>query len=113
MTEDLAERTADGWPTRAAVNEVWRAVITGEWSRELAHDWTVPWVEGPAGHWPPCDQVIEGALQSLHGLDLTAAPTAPNLIYHGGPRPYVLSAGEVRRRFGQWQQRCRQHHEPA
>jgi hypothetical protein len=94
---------------RAAVEAAWREVIAGERTRESVHDWSVPWVEGDAAHNRPKDLMVGSGLQYLHGLDMTARPETPNLISHGGPGNYVLSADEVAARLGHWLGTCREY----
>ena len=96
----------DGWPLRAAVEAAWREVIAGGRTRESVHDWSVPWVEGDAAHGRPEDLMVGSGLQYLHGLDMTAKPETPNLIGHGGPGGYVLSADEVAARLEHWLGMC-------
>ena len=99
----------DGWPLRAAVEAAWREVIAGERTRESVHDWAAPWVEGKVPVGPPRDLLAGSGLQYLHGLDMTSMPETPNLISHGGPGGYVLSADEVAARLEYWLGQCREY----
>lgn len=106
---DSVSTSPDGWPTRAAVVEAWQAVIVGTRRRDDAHEWAARWIEGIAGDTPPADPLIESGLQYLHGLDMTIDPTAPSVVFHGGPRPYLLADEEVQARLTHWQQTCRDY----
>ena len=99
----------DGWPTRPTVERVWRAVAAGAKSREDAHDWTVPWVEGEAGHERPGDLMVETGLQHVHGLDMAYCPETPHLIHHGPPGIYVRTLEVVRVDLESWLDACREH----
>ena len=105
----MVDLDADGWPTRASIESVWRSVIAGIRTRESAHDWSVPWVEGDRGAGPPADVLAGTGLQYLHGLDMTANPEAPHFISHGGNGSYVLSEVEVAARLDHWLHVCSQY----
>ncbi|WP_326836024.1 hypothetical protein VSH64_14065 [Amycolatopsis rhabdoformis] len=96
----------DGWPLRSAVESTWRQVIARERTRESAHTWAAPWVEGSAGVNPPTDTMIATGLGYLHGLTMKAAPDSPHLISHFGRDAYLLSAAEVTARFDHWLALC-------
>ncbi|MFE3759551.1 hypothetical protein ACFXO9_35060 [Nocardia tengchongensis] len=96
------------WPKRSEVESVWRRMLVGDLTREAAHDWAKPWVEG-ADVGTPTDAMASLGLDYLHGLDMTASLASPNLIYHGGAEPYVLSELEVAARLDYWLVRCREY----
>ncbi|WP_295699423.1 hypothetical protein [Lapillicoccus sp.] len=90
---------ADGWPDRSEVKSAWREVIAGARSRESAHDWAVPWVEGHLAHGPASDLMVSDGLLYLHGLDL--------LTRDGdGLRRYMFEDLEVVARYEDWLARC-------
>src|SRR5262245_39319539 len=90
---------ANGWPDRSEVDQAWREVIAGARSRESAHEWAVPWVEGDLAHGRPPDLMVSNGLLYLHGLDL--------LIRAGdGLRQYTFDDSEVVGRYQAWLTRC-------
>ncbi|WP_040778651.1 hypothetical protein [Nocardia pneumoniae] len=97
-------------PRRSEIEEVWLQVIAGGMTREVAHDWVVPWVENDDPDWVrPDDVMVEAGLLYLHGLDMTRDSDAPNLISHSGPGLYVLSEAEVAARLDHWLGKCREY----
>lgn len=70
-------------PGRAEVAAWWRALVAGEVSREGAHAWAAPWVEGDGGPADFADPLVVTALQYLHGFDLRRDPGRPGELWHG------------------------------
>ncbi|MFE6857635.1 hypothetical protein [Nocardia sp. NPDC057668] len=99
-----------GFPDRSAIEEMWRQVVLGAVSREIAHDWVAPWIEDddPQRFWP-ADEMVEAGLMYLHGLDMTQDTDRSNVIGHGGPGLYVLSESEVAERLSHWLEMCREY----
>lgn len=96
--------TEDTPPTRAEVERRWRALIAGETSREDTHRWVKPWVEE---RWAELEPLVENALQSLHGFDMTCDPQNRNLVRHGGRdegRPYYHSDRHIEVELDRWLQ---------
>lgn len=98
-----------GWPSRSDVETAWRAVASGQRSREDVHDWSVPWIEGDRDHATLPDPLVLTGLTYLHGLDMTVVPERPGALTHGGPGPYLLSDGEVADTLAQWLRRCHEY----
>ncbi|HEY8722085.1 hypothetical protein [Pengzhenrongella sp.] len=105
-----------GWPSRSAVEAVWRAVANGEQTREDAHVWTLPWVEpwvvdGPARDTGPSEALVESGLQHIHGLSMAYNPETPHLIHDGPPGIYVRTLDMVRADLEKWIDDCRRYDE--
>lgn len=88
---------------RSEVELVWRALMSGEVTREQVHEWVRDWEEGPSRVEDP---MAGFALPYLHGFDLTRRSGG---IDHGPPGEYVKSEGQIARDFAYWQDQCRQH----
>jgi hypothetical protein len=77
-------------------------------TREQAHDWTVPWVEGE-GSPHPADRMVEGVLQSLHGVTMAYDSAAPCQVHHGPPGTYVKSMGDIQADHQRWEEDCAEY----
>jgi hypothetical protein len=87
------------------VERVWAAVADGALAREIAHDWTVPWVEGNAE--PSTDAMINRAMAWLHGFDMAVSdPARPSATHHGPPGTYYRSLDEIRSLLDVWLAEC-------
>jgi hypothetical protein len=85
---------------------MWRDLIAGIVTREEVHSWAAPWVEERWDELPP---LVEGAMQTLHGFDITYDVDRPNLMGHGpgGPGdPYYHADAHIREQFALWQADC-------
>ena len=94
--------TQDTPPTRTEVERRWRALIAGTTTREEIHAWAKPWVEE---NWAGLEPMVEGALQTLHGFDMTHPSENRNLLRHGGRvegRPYYHSDRHVEQELDRW-----------
>ncbi|MFF1649899.1 hypothetical protein [Streptomyces sp. NPDC058240] len=92
-------------PSREEVSARWKALISGDLSREAAHAWASPWVEGPSD--PDCpDPLVLTALQYLHGFDLSVDPQHPGLMRHGQGIAWYRSIKEFSDEFSRWQANC-------
>ena len=92
--------------SRAEVESWWRAVISGEVSREGAHAWAVPIIEDA---WIHHEAMVMHGAEALHGLDLTRDPEGnPGALEHGAApgRVYIRSDAEVVECFESWQADC-------
>lgn len=91
-------------PSRIDVAAQWMSVVAGTLTREEAHAWTLPWVEGDdTGVYDP--MVLNG-LQHLHGLGLKHDPMNPGLVSHGRGPAYVQSDLDVVEALAHWQADC-------
>lgn len=93
-------------PTRAVVEARWMALIEGQATRDEVHAWAAPWVEFDPFIGQP---LVESALQSLHGFDLTRDPEQPNLLTHGGEGEFVHSDADIADGLSRWKRRCVEH----
>lgn len=93
-----------GWPNRTEVDQVWREVIASARSRESAHDWAFPWVEGDLAHGRAPDSMVSNGLLYLHGLDLVMRDG-------DGLRQYQFDDAEVVTRYEAWIARCADYDE--
>jgi hypothetical protein len=100
--------------SRAEVESWWRAVISGEVSREGAHAWAVPIVEHA---WVHHEAMVMHGAEMIHGLDLTRDPQGnPGALKHGAApgRVYIRSDAEVVECFEYWLAECEAYdHDPA
>ena len=77
----------------------------GSLRRELAHEWSVPWVEGDAE--PSSDVMVNRAMTSLHGFDMASSnPERPSLIHHGPPGVYYRTLDDIRVGLVEWRAEC-------
>ncbi|MGW6915859.1 hypothetical protein ACWGB8_18890 [Kitasatospora sp. NPDC054939] len=105
--------TAPVPPGRAEVAAQWRALVAGEVTREAAHAWAVPWVEGEGAFADFEDPLVVTALQYLHGFDLRRDPGRPNLLRHdllrhgaAGEGEWCRSPDDIADGFVRWQAKC-------
>ncbi|MBM7773967.1 hypothetical protein JOD54_004171 [Actinokineospora baliensis] len=89
--------------TRSSVERIWQGVVDGSVSREEAHAWAEPWVEGDSGSG---DVMTDSGLQHLHGFDLVWVDDDRTITQHGGIGPRVHSAADIERAFTAWQAAC-------
>ncbi|WP_327419740.1 hypothetical protein OG763_43120 [Streptomyces sp. NBC_01230] len=92
-------------PSREEVSACWKALIFGDLSRETAHGWAAPWVEGPGDTDYP-DPLVLTALQFLHGFDLSVDPQHPGLVRHGQGIAWCRSIKDISDEFSRWQANC-------
>jgi hypothetical protein len=92
--------------SRAEAESWWRAVISGDVSREGAHAWAVPLVEGG---WIHHEAMVMKGAQMIHGLDLTRDPEGnPGALKHGAAPGwvYIRSDAQVVESFEYWLADC-------
>jgi hypothetical protein len=92
----------DDWPDRSEVDQAWREVIASARSRESAHDWAVPWVEGELAHEYCPDAMVRDGLLTLHGFDLWCRDS-------DGLRRYQVDDDEVVVRYQEWIACCAEY----
>ena len=91
-------------PDRAAVEALWAAVAAGSVAREVAHDWSVPWVEDDARS---DDTMVNTAMAHLHGFDMVSRdPDRPSLLHHGPPGVYYRTLEQVQQDLDHWRREC-------
>jgi hypothetical protein len=90
-------------PGRAEVEDVWESLLARRITREDAHDWTVPWVEGVIGEANP---MVLGGLEHLHGFDLRYDPERPGVAQHGRGGPYMHSEQDIADALARWRLNC-------
>jgi hypothetical protein len=80
-------------PEREDVAKVWQAVIDGTMTREDAHAWAGPFVEG---NQRAADPSAGAAVTWLHGFDL-ARPIGETAVSHGlqPGYEYVCTVAEI------------------
>jgi hypothetical protein len=95
-------------PGRAEVAAQWRALASGEVTREAVHAWAILWVEGDGAFADFEDPLIETALQYLHGFDLCRDPDRPGVVWHGtsGEGEWYHSLDDITGGFTRWQEKC-------
>src|SRR6478609_2400242 len=80
VTADATPAWFGKTPDRAVVDRAWVAVAEGALTREVVHEWTVPWVERTAER---TDVMVYRGMTYLHGFDLVMSdPARPNLSRH-------------------------------
>jgi hypothetical protein len=89
-------------PSREEVERNWRALIDGTLSREEVHRWTLPWVEGSE---TPHDPLVNTAVQSLHGFDLSSPIAGESRRVHHGLEDgweYIRSMADIASELNRW-----------
>jgi hypothetical protein len=89
-------------PSREEVERHWRALIDGTLSREEVHRWTLPWVEGSE---TPHDPLVNAAVQSLHGFDLSSPIAGESRRVHHGLEDgwdYIRSMADIASELDRW-----------
>jgi hypothetical protein len=94
-------------PSRADVDEHWRAVARGEIAREAVSAWAEPLMFAEYGTEP--DLLVMQALQYLHGLDMTYRSEDGRLLGHGPPGAYVRNQDDIWSELHEWRRRCRDY----
>ncbi|PPK71144.1 hypothetical protein V5P93_003007 [Actinokineospora auranticolor] len=89
--------------TRSAVAQVWQGVLDGTISRDEAHRWAAPWVEGDSGVEDP---MTNSGLQHLHGFDLVWVDDARTTVRHGGGGLPAHTRTDVQQAFAAWRTAC-------
>jgi hypothetical protein len=102
MVDFIPPDSSGGWPTRAAVDRIWSALVLGEVDRETVHAWTISWVEGTPDY-EGAEGGVDTALHYLHGFDLVD-PGRPGdrTIQHGPPGTYVASTKDIEDELRKW-----------
>ncbi|GAA2998346.1 hypothetical protein [Actinokineospora diospyrosa] len=90
-------------PTRDAVARMWRGVLDGTISRDAAHEWAAPWVEGEL---LVEDVMTDSALQHLHGFDMVWVDEARTIVQHGGAGTPVHSLAHIEITLETWRTNC-------
>lgn len=92
-------------PTREDVTSVWTRIVSGEISRESAHEWAAEWVERSG--LKSSDPMVRRALTSIHGFDSASESGSPHLVHHGPPGDYLRSLETIRDELAQWVFNCK------
>ncbi|MFC1411549.1 hypothetical protein ACEZCY_20025 [Streptacidiphilus sp. N1-12] len=95
-------------PGRVEVAVQWCALVQGTVTREAAHAWATPWVEGDGASADFEDPLVVTALQHLHGFDLCRAPGRPGVVWHGtsGEGEWCHSPDDIASQLTRWQEKC-------
>ena len=92
------------YPGRADIEQMWRAVIAGERSKEEISACVEPIMLAEFS--PDFDAMTATALQWLHGFDLVADATDTTALRQGGPGDYLRSISEVNAQLERWLEEC-------
>ena len=106
MVDDKAVQQAwwGGNPDRSTVEAAWTAVAGGSLPREVAHDWSVPWVEGDKR---VSDTVVRQAMYYLHGFDMKRDARGSSTRQDPVPSlPYYRSSQDVEADLTFWRAQC-------
>ncbi|MFD3651986.1 hypothetical protein [Streptomyces sp. NPDC058620] len=95
-------------PGRAEVAAQWRALASGEVTREAVHAWAFRWVEGEGAFTDFEEPLVLTGLQYLHGFDLCCDPDRPDVVRHGtsGEGEWVASLNDVADGLAHWEEQC-------
>lgn len=93
---------------REEVESWWRAVIAGEVTREVGHDWAETLMFDDYSDSSMPDPLAVSGLQYLHGFDMTWR-SADRLVGHGPPGEYVKPLREIQCDLDRWRANCRQY----
>ena len=92
--------TVPSAPSRTDVEATWESLLAGRITREDAHAWAVPWVDGESD--APLDTMTFSGLEHLHGFDLRYDPERPGIAQHGRGAPYLHSQQDMAEAFARW-----------
>jgi len=89
----------EGVPDRATVSAGWAAVADGSVAREVAHEWSVRWVEGDER---ASDPLIQMAMYHFHGFDMVGVDARRPTKQSGPPESYYRSLIDIEADHDWW-----------